>query len=247
MGEPDSRARLIVGRCAAPGTETELSREEAAHARARRLARGQTVTLIDGTGTEARGILLRLTGGGGRVLVEEILPPRRSPPRITLLVAGLKPERLSWIAEKATELEAAVLTVVSTDRTQRFRASAGFVERLTRVAREAAKQCGRATWPSISGPRELADVLSEEAEGTRLFLDPQARTFPSLLEAPLAMLIGPEGGWTGPERDAARDAGWTPAALPGGVLRAETAAIAALVLARAALETGKRETENGKR
>jgi 16S rRNA (uracil1498-N3)-methyltransferase len=236
MDEPDSRARLIVERCPAPGGEAELSRAEAAHARARRLARGQEVTVIDGTGVEARATLLHLSRAAGRVRVEETLRRERPPPPIALFVAGLRQERLAWIAEKATELRAAALTILSTERTQRFRASADSVERLTRVAREAAKQCGGVRWPVISGPRPLAEVFEEERAGTKLILDPQAPPFPSSLEPPLAILIGPEGGWTRSERDAGARRGWTAAALPAGLLRAETAAIAALVLARAALE-----------
>ncbi len=247
MDEPDSRTRLIVERCPNRQGETDLSRGEAAHARARRLQRGDPVVLIDGTGTEARGTLLRLSREGAGVMVEEIRHGPDSPKRIALFVAGLKRERLSWIAEKATELGASTLTVVATDRTQRFRATPELSQRLTRVAQEAAKQCSSARWPAISGPRDLEDVLSEEMDATRLVLDPKAPPFPSSLEAPLALLIGPEGGWTEKERAAAREKGWIGAALPAGLLRAETAAIAALVLARAALEAGKRETENGKR
>jgi 16S rRNA (uracil1498-N3)-methyltransferase len=235
MDESDSRARLIVERCPDRQGETELSRSEATHARARRLRRGDGVTLIDGTGTEARGTLLRLSRESGWVFVEEIRQAPESRERIALFVAGLKRERLSWIAEKATELGAATLNIVSTDRTQPFRATPELARRLTRVAQEAAKQCGSARWPAVSGPCDFADVLSEEGDATRLILDPKAAAFPASLEAPLALLVGPEGGWTEKERTAAREKGWIGAALPAGLLRAETAAIAALVLARAAL------------
>jgi 16S rRNA (uracil1498-N3)-methyltransferase len=241
MDEPDSRTRLIVERCPDRRGETALSRGEAAHARARRLQRGAPVTLIDGTGTEARGTLLRLSREGGWVVVEEIRQAPDSGHRIALFVAGLKRERLSWIAEKATELGAASLTIVSTDRTQPFRATPELLPRLTRVAQEAAKQCGSARWPAISGPRDFAEVLSEEGAAGRLVLDPKAPPFPLSLEAPIALLIGPEGGWTEKERAAAGEKGWIGAALPAGLLRAETAAIAALVLARAALARGAGE------
>ena len=157
----------------------------------------------------------------------------------------MKRERLSWIAEKATELGAATLIIVSTDRTQPFRATPELARRLTRVAQEAAKQCGSARWPAVSGPRDFADVLSDEGHATRLILDPKAAAFPASLEAPLALLVGPEGGWTEKERTAAREKGWIGAALPAGLLRAETAAIGALVLARAALE--RRESGIGNR
>jgi 16S rRNA (uracil1498-N3)-methyltransferase len=87
----------------------------------------------------------------------------------------------------------------------------------------------------VRGPVPLAEALAAES-GTRLLLDPSAEPFPARLpEAPAAILVGPEGGFTPAEIGAARGAGWTAAALPTPTVRAETAAIAALVLARAAL------------
>jgi 16S rRNA (uracil1498-N3)-methyltransferase len=192
--------------------------------------------LFDGSGAEALGVLAALDRSGGEVAVESVLPAREAASGVSLLVAGLRIERLSWLAEKATELAAERLTIVATERTQAFRASPGALERLERVAREAAKQCEAARWPKIGGPVPLAAALAESAAFDRLFLDAGGEPFPRSLSArPVVLLVGPEGGWTDAERAAARAAGWSAAALPAGKLRAETAAIAALVLARAAL------------
>ena len=151
----------------------------------------------------------------------------------------MRAERLSWIAEKATELGAARLTLVASERTQRFRASEALVPRLARVAREAAKQSRRArAGPRSPGPVALARrAARRSAADTRLILDPSGEPFPGALcrASPTALLVGPEGGWTDAELAAALAAGWVAASLAAGKLRAETAAVAALTLARAAL------------
>jgi 16S rRNA (uracil1498-N3)-methyltransferase len=192
--------------------------------------------LFDGGGGEALAVVTALGASGAEVLVEELLPARDTASGVALLVAGLRAERLAWLAEKATELSADRLTLVATARTQSFRASRDALERLERVAREAAKQCEAARWPSISGPIPFAAALSEDPASQRFFFDSEGEPFPSALSArPVILLVGPEGGWTDAERGAARAQGWTAAALPAGKLRAETAAVAAIVLARAAL------------
>jgi 16S rRNA (uracil1498-N3)-methyltransferase len=241
MGESLPRARLVLERCPDAGQVAALSREQAAHARARRLVPGDLVTLVDGTGAQARGRLLKLSGSGGQVAIEEVFAAAPEEIRIDLYVPGLKPERLSWIAEKATELGAGRLILVSAERTQSFRASPAGASRLARVARAAALQSERARWPEISGPEPLARVLSTADAGARLFLDFEGGLFPSRLSGPVSILVGPEGGWTAAERAAAAAAGWSPVTLPAGKLRAETAAIAAMVLARAAMARGAGE------
>jgi len=239
---PAFRARLLVSLLPAGGEKTRLSPEEAAHARARRLRPGDAVTLLDGSGRQARAVLTRLDARGGEVSVEEVLEPQAAGPPIALFVAGLRAERLAWIAEKATELGAASLSIVQTARTQSFRASGKILERLERIVRESAKQCEADRWPRLSGPAGFEDALAEESFSHRLILDASGAKFPAKLpDGGVALLVGPEGGWTEPEMESAVSRGWTPAALPAGKLRAETAAVAALVLARAALERGRRD------
>jgi 16S rRNA (uracil1498-N3)-methyltransferase len=234
-----SRARLIVARCPAAGTTAALAREEAAHAKARRLAPGDPVTLIDGSGVEAHGRLVSLTAGAAEVFVEEVAPAVPSEIDLTLLVSALRLERLSWVVEKATELSARRVVVVDAERAQGFRAGAARVARLARVVREAAKQCESARWPEVSGPIPLAEAWSVPARH-RLFLDFEGGPFPSrLAPGSTSLLVGPEGGWTETERVAARESAWLAVRLPAGKLRSETAAIAAMVLARAALAASR--------
>ena len=234
MDKPGAAPRLIAPDLGAPGETVRLAGEEVAHARARRLSPGQSVVLIDGSGREAGGRIERFTKAALDVAVLWVRAVPEPGPAIGLFVCGVRPERLDWTAEKATELGAARLVLVASGRSQSFRASPSRAERLARVVREAAKQCGSARWPDVSGPVDLAGAL-EEPSVHRIFLDFDAPPFPgSLAPAPAALLVGPEGGWSASERSAARAAGWTPASLPAGKLRAETAALAGLVLLRAA-------------
>lgn len=231
-----ARTRLIVKELQEAGQTLRLPPEEAAHARARRLAPGDTVVLLDGSGREATAEVLSTARAEVVLRVLELRRPDREENRISLFVAGLRAERLGWLVEKATELGAAQVVLVITRRTQSFRASGAVLPRLERVARAAAKQCGRSGWPTILGPVELERVLEEDTWANRLFLDPGGVRLPSrLARRPTALLVGPEGGWTDSERKDASDRGWTIAKLPAGKLRAETAAVAGLVMLRAAL------------
>lgn len=240
MDVPDPRARLIVDSIPPPGSRIRLPPAEASHVRARRLRVGALVALVDGSGRRARARVAAL--GGGRVeLVVESLVEAAAPdePEMTLLVGAVRPERLSWLVEKATELGVRRIVLIRSARTQSFRASDAVVSRLERVARAAAKQSEQERWPGIVGPTSFAEALTH-ASAERFLLDLDGDDLPSRLDAPgAAVLVGPEGGWTPEEREAARRSGWRPARLPAGKLRTETAAVAAIVLLRAAMR--KRE------
>jgi 16S rRNA (uracil1498-N3)-methyltransferase len=239
MDVRDARARLIVAPLPAAGETVVVAGAEAAHARARRLASGDLVLLLDGSGRAASASVVRMGRDGVHLAVGEILDRAPTSSRRDLLVAGLRPERLTWLVEKATELGASRIAIVASERTQAFRASASAVARLERVAQEAAKQSGRLDWPVIGGTVSLMSALESETAEHRFFLDGDGGPFPSRLrEANAAILVGPEGGWTPLERDAAAARGWNVVRLPAGKLRAETATIAALLLLLAATERG---------
>jgi 16S rRNA (uracil1498-N3)-methyltransferase len=233
----DVPSRLIVGVLPAIGETVRLSPEETAHAHARRLRVGDSVLLSDGGGRSALSEVVRLSRGEMVARVLEIVSTAPASVPVCLYLAGLRPERLAWAVEKATELDAARVIVVASDRAQSFRASAGLLPRLDRVAREASKQCGRSDWPSVTGPVDLDRVIAEEESEHRLFLDFGGDRFPRrLTTGSAALLVGPEGGWTDSERSKASERGWKIVSLPAGRLRAETAAIAALTLLRAAMQ-----------
>jgi 16S rRNA (uracil1498-N3)-methyltransferase len=233
-------ARFVVANLPSAGDTCVLGRDKAAHARARRLAAGDPVVLVDGSGSEASGRVSALRRGEVTVSVEHVAPPRAEElPPIHLGVAAVRPERLAWIAEKATELGAASLWLVASERTQGPRAGASVGPRLRRVVEEAAEQSERARWPLVDGPLDYGSVLARAEAAQRFLLDPRGEPFPAELPfRPTALLVGPEGGWTDAEREAARAAGWSAASIPAGKLRTETAAVAALTLARAALRRG---------
>ena len=235
----DARARLIVAKIPAAGDTVRLTPEEAAHASARRLRVGDAILLSDGSGRTATSEIERISGREMIARVTDVAPAPAGSASISLYLAGLRPERLAWAVEKATELGAARVVVVATDRTQSFRASAGLLPRLDRVARESSKQCGRPDWPAISGPVDLRSVLDAETARHRLFLDPEGGPFPRRIAsgAAAAILVGPEGGWSRAERERATASGWKSVSLPAGRLRAETAAVAGLVLLRSAMDS----------
>ena len=235
----DARARLIVAKIPAVGETVQLTPEEAAHASARRLRVGDAVLLSDGSGHTATSEIERVSGREVIARITDLAVATTGNVPVSLYLAGLRPERLAWAVEKATELGAARVVVVATDRTQSFRVSAGLLPRLDRVARESSKQCGRPDWPAISGPVDVRSVLDAETARHRLFLDPEGGRFPRRIAsgAASAILIGPEGGWTRAERERAAVSGWKSVALPAGLLRAETAAVAALVLLRSAMDS----------
>jgi 16S rRNA (uracil1498-N3)-methyltransferase len=220
------------------GEIVPFPREEASHARSRRLKPGDAIILIDGTGREADAEIVADALGSSRVRVLAVrqLSDADAGPDVWLGIAGIRGERLSWVAEKAGELGVSCIALLRTERTQAFRAADATIARMERLVRAAAKQSGAARWPRCEGPMDLEAALAAVPEATRFILDVSGTPFPPRLRGRhVALLVGPEGGWTERELSSAAAAGWNRASLPAGILRAETAAIGAVVLARAAL------------
>jgi 16S rRNA (uracil1498-N3)-methyltransferase len=193
-----------------------------------RLEAGAPLTLFDGEGREADGVLL----ADGRVEVGSAR--RRGPVGPTLLQALPKGSKLDDIVRRCTELGVGRIALAEAARSVvRLDGARGArrVERLTRIAREAARQSG-APVPRIDAPRPLGAWL-EEAEGSRLLLVPGA---PASLEEglgadPAWLAVGPEGGFAPEERARARALGWIEVGLPFPVLRVETAGPVVVALA----------------
>jgi 16S rRNA (uracil1498-N3)-methyltransferase len=177
---------------------------------------------------------------GDRVLFR-ILEPIGTPPppvRITLCAALIKFDRFEWMVEKATELGVESILPVEAARTEKglFEASGKRSERWRRIARESAQQSRRASIPEILPAVRFSQALGQEAD-YRYFLD-EASAPPLLSALPpnaasadrVAVLLGPEGGWMDDERRMALDAGWRGVSLGPQILRAETAAAAALAV-----------------
>ena len=168
------------------------------------------------------------------------LPPRDPDPetvRTHLYLAVIKFDRFEWAIEKCTELGVASIVPVIARRTDAHLASAGSkrVDRWRRIAREAAQQSRRASVPEIFEPRKLADLILD-APGNRVVLAETEREH-RLADAlgtrrELSLAIGPEGGWTESELTWFDEHEWLRASLGPNILRTETAAIAALVIAK---------------
>lgn len=177
---------------------------------------------------------------GDRVLfrvVEPVVSPEL-PVRITLIAALVKFDRFEWMLEKATELGVERILPVEAARSEKglFEASHKRAERWVRIVREAGQQSRRLRAPEILPAVRFERALAEAAD-CRYFLEealapPLARQLPTarIPSARVALLLGPEGGWTDGERQAASGAGWLPVSLGPLVLRAETAAAAAIAV-----------------
>ena len=169
---------------------------------------------------------------------------------VTLVMAIYKFDRMEWAIEKATELGAIEIAPVVARRTEKHLAEAAAkrAERWRRIVHEAAKQSRRSDVPAIAAPEPLAARIRATARATRIVLAEQERTtslravIAEAMEAAgeempaLEIAIGPEGGWA-PNEEALFDAnGWRAASLGPRILRAETAALAALAVIASCLE-----------
>ncbi len=161
---------------------------------------------------------------------------------IVLVAAIYKFDRLEWAIEKCTELGVTRIVPVIARRTDaHLAAGAGKrVERWRRIAHEAAQQSRRLAVPQIDEPVKLREALAVEAS-TRLLLNEneQSENFRDALKksaGAMAFAVGPEGGWTAEEIAEFEAAGWRSVTLGATILRAETAAIAALAAAAAILD-----------
>ncbi len=169
-------------------------------------------------------------------LGEELPAPAEA--QVTLLLAIYKFDRMEWALEKLTELGAARVVPVIARRTDRrlAKAAAKRVERWRRIAQEASEQSRRLEPPEILPPARLKDAVATEAL-TRVVLaeSEQAVSLADVVRVhppgeSLALAVGPEGGWTEDELRLFAESGWTAASLGQRILRAETAAIAAMAI-----------------
>jgi 16S rRNA (uracil1498-N3)-methyltransferase len=228
---------------AAPGARVELPEHTAHHAReVLRLRAGAPVRVFDGKGAEFEAVLDEVSRRTVSARLRHPVAARpESPLRLVLAVSPLKGDRMEVVVQKATELGVTEIWPVVTVRTDAaarpaLRGSRG--ERWDRVASGAAEQCGRAVVPHVPPTTTLEGLLARPFDGTRIVLLETAGHPPlasARVEAssPLLLLVGPAGGFEAAEAEALRRAGFAPASLGPRVLRAETAAVAAVAIAQA--------------
>ena len=220
-----------------------LPREESKHAaRVLRLKAGDEICAMDGAGSRFLGRIEQMNGDAVAVKLLETLDAHEAPVRVTLYQGIPKADKLDFIAQKLTELGAAALTPVRMDRCVAKwddRDAEKRRERLSKIAREAAKQCGRACAPEIATARTWRQAL-EDMKRHDLLIVPweEARVqrmkdvyteYPHATD--IGIVVGPEGGMSEEEVQAMLRTGAQAITLGPRILRTETAAMAAAAMA----------------
>jgi len=233
---PASLPRLYVDDALAAGATLSLAGPPAHYlANVLRLQPGAQLKLFDDRSGEWLGELVEIGRKRVTVALVEHLRPREPVPDLWLLFAPIKRGRVDWLVEKATELGVARLVPVLTKRTVVERLN---LDRLRAHSIEAAEQCERTALPVLEAPTTLENLLSDWPAERTLFVADEAGGTPLTKAAkpgPAAVLIGPEGGFAEAERAAIHAlAQVRRVSLGPRILRAETAAIAAVSLWMAA-------------
>jgi 16S rRNA (uracil1498-N3)-methyltransferase len=198
-----------------------------------RRAVGETVRLFNGHDGEWAARIEALNRGKATFRLEALVRAQADDTDVWLVFALLKRDTTDLLVQKATELGAAALLPVITERTNAVRVN---MDRLRSIAVEAAEQSERLTVPLLHEPRKLADVLASWPDGRALWAALERGDAQPIRTAggPAGLLIGPEGGF-GPHDRALLDRlpFIKPISLGPRILRAETAAIAGLALLQA--------------
>ena len=240
-------ARLYVDAPLADRAVVALDRSQLHYLRrVLRFKDGQEILIFNGRDGEWRGTLARTGKRGLGLAIAGRTRPQTRPLDLHYLFAPLKHARLDYMAQKAVEMGAARLQPVITRHTQAGRVN---LERMRANAIEAAEQCGILTLPDIGAPLTFERMLAAR-DPTRLLVfcdedaevrDPvaalaQARAANPVAAIPVAVLVGPEGGFAPEERAALLNLpNAVRLALGPRILRADTAAVAALALVGAVL------------
>lgn len=227
---PKSLPRLFVRRPLREGAQVALEAGQANYlGNVMRLGPGSEVLLFDGSSGEW---LARISEAGKKRILLSVTQRTREPetvPDVWLAFAPVKRAQTDWLVEKATELGAARLIPVITQRTIAERVR---LDRFESIAIEAAEQCGRTRLPEIAGPIDLKALLANRDERRPLYFADEAGGQPvaeAFRSGPALILIGPEGGFTDEERALVRATpNVVPVSLGPRILRAETAALASL-------------------
>ena len=236
MAQPDAKIRLHVADDLGPGAEVALPREQAHYLfGVMRREPGDLVRLFNGRNGEWLAEVVSADRRAGRLRCTEQTVPQSEPPDLWLLFAPIKKARTDFIAEKACELGCRRLVPVFTRNTSTDRVN---TDRLRAHAIEAAEQCGLVSVPEITEPVTLEALLADwPADRQILFCDetgprpPAAEVLRRADAGPWAVLTGPEGGFTPDEALMLRKIPLAhPVSLGPRILRADTAAVAALTL-----------------
>jgi 16S rRNA (uracil1498-N3)-methyltransferase len=234
-----AKIRLYIDVALSAGQSVPLTREQAHYLfGVMRLSVGAQVLLFDGMNGEFIADVVEAGKRGGKLLIASQTRHLQMPPDLWLLFAPIKKTRTDFIVEKAAEMGASRIVPVQTEYTNSGRISQ---ERLQTHAVEAAEQCGGTYVPKVDEMMRLDRVLSNwETSRQIMFCDETTAADPATPfeggAGPWAILIGPEGGFSPNERKRLRGLDCTHIAQLGPrILRADTAAVAALTLWQTAL------------
>jgi 16S rRNA (uracil1498-N3)-methyltransferase len=240
-----TRRRWIADTWTAPTPTTHatasLTGDQAAHlARVLRAQPGQIYDVV-ANGFLHRAEITHVSDSEVLFTLHEELESDAALP-LHLLLAVFKFDHMEWAIEKATELGIARITPILARRTEKHLAQSALKrsDRWRRIALESSKQSRRTNIPTIADPIALKPALELETSATRILLSEteQTTTLTAALnaarssqESDTALAIGPEGGWTPEEMTLFTQHAWQSVTLGPRILRAETAAIAAIAIA----------------
>lgn len=211
------------------GDRVLLSREESHHlAKVLRHRVGDAIRLTDGRGSLFEGRIESLSPRGA-VRIESAVPRKAPYGRVLLAQGLLKGEKMEFVIQKAAELGAAEILPFTSSRTiAEWKKDSRKWERWRKIAEAASKQSGRAHHLTVQEPVVFEKILETHAESKVIFWEEfnESATFP--IGESVLVLIGPEGGFSGQEASLAKDKGFSVLSMGSLVLRAETAAVAAL-------------------
>ena len=234
-----SKVRLFIDHPLAPGQAVPLGADQAHYlSGVMRLKPGAVIQVFNGRDGAWDAELLAASKRGGELRAIAQVAPQRDPPDLWLIFAPIKKARTDFIVEKAAEMGAARILPVQTDFTNSERIRQ---DRLQAHAVEAAEQCGGTFVPEVADLVPLARLLDGWDQTRRILWADESRVGPAdalsgLARGKWAVLIGPEGGFSPAEQKRLRDATFvSPISLGPRILRADTAAVAALTLFQAHL------------
>lgn len=232
--------RFLAESIDAVAGHARLAEDEARHlAQVLRLAAGDEVTVFDGAGRDFRARVERVGRDGAELRLLEEIPAAAEPAvRLTLAQAVIKGDRMDDVVRDATMMGVTAIEPLVTAHTAAYMKAGRAPERWRRIAVASAKQCRRAVVPSISAGLLFEDWLPrDEAEMRVLLVEPSAAveghpvaTLGRTRPASASLMVGPEGGWSAAEIEAAVRGGCVPVTLGRRTLRADAIPIVAIAL-----------------
>ncbi|MBN2318091.1 MAG: 16S rRNA (uracil(1498)-N(3))-methyltransferase [Acidobacteria bacterium] len=250
-----TRRRFYVPRDSIKNGTAHLSPDQSHHLHdVLRIGAGETVEIFDGEGT---GYVGEVSFRDSVVVIHHLKQLLSEPPGVPLILAAalIKPAKFEWILQKATELGVHEIIPVKTRRSEikipRDKVASRH-ERWNRIVREASKQCRRFSAPRVRPPLDYSDMLQYEefsVYSKLLFYENADGLWrPETVGASggVVLCIGPEGGWEDIEIEEARRAGYRIFSLGPWILRAETAAVAAVSIVQYHINLQRSADSSGK-